>query len=393
MKFAYFIVLSFFITSCSAKHYMEISDETYKTINIPEDYTVIHCSCDKNPLLLKIVQELREVGLKVMIIDDYNKLDEIKSSFKSIVIYGYSKKINGSPKNYDTTRLVSYRESRDCGKGCSVSRSWNKLVRNTVISSGDSIHNNVLIYKIDENTELLLALNSGDKYSIKLETKQEKGSKENVISESYEYEFVSGTNKVRSNKKRVKLEKPIEVEKNEKGILIEYMFGGIGKGWSINYFYNDRLSFGFEDLDNKYENTKTHVESFGEVKTIYKEELSTNFIYVNYHARMDTYFRIGFFKRDWLIEQQHKRASDNLHLAKTTATFGDNGFFLGAGWNPIGDVFSFRFGLLSMPFEPDYDYFEENVSITEAGKESWVKEVEARKYLQTPIYLAVGLIF
>ena len=373
---------------------MEISDETYKTINIPEDYTVIHCSCDKNPLLLKIVQELREVGLKVMIIDDYNKLDEIKSSFKSIVIYGYSKKINGSPKNYDTTRLVSYRESRDCGKGCSVSRSWNELVRNTVISSGDSIHNNVLIYKIDENTELLLALNSGDKYSIKLETKQEKGSKENVISESNEYEFVSGTNKVPSNKKRVKLGKPIEVENNEKGILIEYIASGIGNGFSIDYFYyNDFLSFGYEYLYKKSENTKTHDESFGEVKTIDKEELSTNFIYVNYHARMDTYLRIGFFKRDWLIEQQLKRARDNLNLGKSTANFGDNGFFLGAGWNPIGDVFSFRFGLLSMPFEPDYDYFEENVSITEAGKESWVKEVEARKYLQTPIYLAVGLIF
>ena len=77
MKIVYFILLSFFITSCSAKHYKELSPEKYKKIYIPKDYTAIYCSCDKNPLLLKFIQELREVGLKVIIIDDYIKLDKI----------------------------------------------------------------------------------------------------------------------------------------------------------------------------------------------------------------------------------------------------------------------------------------------------------------------------
>ena len=117
------------------------------------------------------------------------------------MIYGYSKQINGSPKKYTATNLVSRSESRECGKGCRVSRKWNELVRKTVTTSGNSIHNNVLIYKIDENTELLMAVNSGDKYSINLVTKQETGSKENVIFESNAYEFVSGNNKVVSTKR------------------------------------------------------------------------------------------------------------------------------------------------------------------------------------------------
>ena len=105
------------------------------------------------------------------------------------MIYGYSKKINGSPKKYTITNLVSRSNSTKCGKRCTVSRSWNELLRKNVTTSGNSRHNNVLIYKIDENTELLMALNSGDRYSLKLETKQETGSKQNIISETNAYQF------------------------------------------------------------------------------------------------------------------------------------------------------------------------------------------------------------
>ena len=177
--------------------------------------------------------------------------------------------------------------------------------------------------------------------------------------------------------------------------MIAYIIqSGIGKGPSIDYFYNDYLSFGFEYLYDKSENTKTHVESFGEVKTIDKEELSTNFIYANIYGGMGPYVRIGFFNRDWLIEQQLKRARDNLNLGKSTANFGDNGFFLGLGWNPIWDNgFSLRIRISSMHSEPDYEYFEENASFSEAGKESWVKEVEARAYLLTPAFISVGWMF
>ena len=85
--------------------------------------------------------------------------------------------------------MVKRSESINCGKGCTISRRWNQIVRKTVTTSGDSIHNNVLIYKIDENTELLMAVNSGDKYSISLKTKKETGGEENIVSESNAYKF------------------------------------------------------------------------------------------------------------------------------------------------------------------------------------------------------------
>ena len=85
--------------------------------------------------------------------------------------------------------MVKRSESTNCGKGCTISRRWNQIVSKTSTTSGDSIHNNVLIYKIDGNTELLMAVNSGDKYSINLKTKKETGSKENIVSESNAYKF------------------------------------------------------------------------------------------------------------------------------------------------------------------------------------------------------------
>ena len=75
MKIVYFILLSFFITSCSSKHYKELSTEKYKNINIPKDYTAIYCSCDKNPLLLKIIQELPDryrLVFTLYVLDDYS---------------------------------------------------------------------------------------------------------------------------------------------------------------------------------------------------------------------------------------------------------------------------------------------------------------------------------
>ena len=188
MKVVYYILFCTFITSRSTKHYVELSNEKIKNIDIPKDYTAIYCSCDNNPLQASIIDKLIMTGIKVIKIDDHTKINEIKSN-KSIVIYGYNKTINESPKNYTVTNLVKRSESVNCGKGCTISRRWNQIVRKTVTTSGDSIHNNVLIYKIDENTELLMAVNSGDKYSINLKSKKETGGKENIISESNAYKF------------------------------------------------------------------------------------------------------------------------------------------------------------------------------------------------------------
>ena len=169
-KIIFCILFCVYITSCSTKHYIKLTDIEYKYINIPRNYTAIYCNCDNNPLLLTIISKLKQLGIKVITIDNYTKFDEIKSN-NNIVIYGYSKIISGSQKNYTKTNLVSKSEKTNCGKGCTVKRSWNELVEKTVTNSDNSIHNNVLIYKIDENTELLMSVNSGDKYTIRTSTK------------------------------------------------------------------------------------------------------------------------------------------------------------------------------------------------------------------------------
>ena len=84
MKIIYSTLFFIFITSCSTKHYIELSNEKMKKINITKNYTVIYCGCDNNPLLVTIINKLIKAGKKVIIIDDHSKISEINSK-KSIV--------------------------------------------------------------------------------------------------------------------------------------------------------------------------------------------------------------------------------------------------------------------------------------------------------------------
>ena len=115
MKIIFCISFCIFITSCTTKHYIELSNKNIKNISIPKDYIVIYCSCDNNPLQASIINELRIAGIKVIKIDDHTKINETKSK-KSIVIYGYSKTIHGTAKTYALTKLISRSESTTCGK-------------------------------------------------------------------------------------------------------------------------------------------------------------------------------------------------------------------------------------------------------------------------------------
>ena len=117
MKLNIFILFCIFISSCSTRHFIELTEKKFKQINIPKNYTAVYCNCDNNPLLLSIITKLRVRGIKVIMIDDYSKFDQIKND-KNIVLYGYSKKINGSPKNYKVTNFVSRKEETKCGKNC-----------------------------------------------------------------------------------------------------------------------------------------------------------------------------------------------------------------------------------------------------------------------------------
>jgi len=163
------------IAGCSTQKITRIEEKKTKEIIIP-----------KNDLLNKILGRLSGKGYKITPVNEFENLNSIKTE-KNIVLYGYTKKVRGETKKYTTTNLVSRSQSDDCGKGCTIRRSWNELVVNTVSTPGISQHNSVLIYKIDDSTKLLMAINSGDKYSLTLSTAKETGSKENVISESKKY--------------------------------------------------------------------------------------------------------------------------------------------------------------------------------------------------------------
>jgi hypothetical protein len=59
----------------------------------------------------------------------------------------------------------------------------------TVSTNGKAKHEGVMLYRIDEGTKLMLALNSGDRYSIRLTSDAETGTAENIIEESRAYEI------------------------------------------------------------------------------------------------------------------------------------------------------------------------------------------------------------
>ena len=79
MKLNIFILFCIFISSCSTRHFIELTDKKFKQIDIPKNYTVIYCNCDINPHLLTIISKLKARRIKVIMIDDYSKFDQIKN--------------------------------------------------------------------------------------------------------------------------------------------------------------------------------------------------------------------------------------------------------------------------------------------------------------------------
>ena len=186
MKKLFFVLMFISIAGCSTQKFTRIEEGKKKEIVIGKNYSVIYCECEKNELLNELLGKLRARGFQIIKVNSFEDMNVVKTE-KNIVLYGYSKKVQGDTKKYTTTNLVSRNETYDCGKGCSVRRRWNELVVNTVTTPSVSRNNSVLIYKIDDATELLMAITSGDKYSLNLSTKEETGSTLNVISETKAY--------------------------------------------------------------------------------------------------------------------------------------------------------------------------------------------------------------
>jgi hypothetical protein len=190
-----------------------------------------------------------------------------------------------------------------------------------------------------------------------------------------------------------KLEKPVEVEKDVKEFLIEVIQSDIGQGLSLVYYYSNKISFGFDSLNRKDE--QRGIGSSGFHKYIWKRERSTSLIYGRYHPFSGSfYMQFGIVNRDWLMELQWKRTSDNKNTGKLIATYPDSTTNVGIGWNWIADIgFSFSFGVAYIPSNPDHEYVEENrYSISESQKESWVNSVK-KNTVETPAFIKVGWMF
>ena len=174
------------IAGCSTQKITRIEEKKTKEIIIPKNYNIIYCKCEVNDLLNKILGRLSGKGYKITPVNEFENLNSIKTE-KNIVLYGYTRKVQGDTKKYTTTNLVNRNQRSDCGKGCTISKSWNELIVKTVTTPSVSRNNSVLIYKIDDSTELLMAVTSGNKYSLSLSTTEETGGKLNVISETKAY--------------------------------------------------------------------------------------------------------------------------------------------------------------------------------------------------------------
>ena len=186
MKKLFFVFVLISIVGCSKQKLTIIEKSKVKELVIEKNYSVIYCECETNELLNKILGKLREKGFQIISINSFENMGVVKTE-KNIVLYGYTRKVQGDTKKYTTTNLVNRNQRSDCGKGCTISKSWNELIVKTVTTPSVSRNNSVLIYKIDDSTELLMAVTSGNKYSLSLSTTEETGGKLNVISETKAY--------------------------------------------------------------------------------------------------------------------------------------------------------------------------------------------------------------
>ena len=170
------------------KHYVQVDESKIKEVRIPNGYILVYCSCMEHDLQREVVGKIRSLGIPVREISNFDQLKQIQSS-RNFVLFSMERKVDGTPRKYNITRLVSRSESSSCGKNCSYSRQWNELVVKAVSTSGKTKHESVMLYRIDEGTKLMLALNSGDRYSIRLTSDAETGTAENIIEESRAYEI------------------------------------------------------------------------------------------------------------------------------------------------------------------------------------------------------------
>ena len=115
MKKLFFVLMFISIAGCSTQKFTRIEEGGKKEIVIGKNYSVIYCECEKNELLNELLGKLRARGFQIIKVNSFEDMNVVKTE-KNIVLYGYSKKVQGDTKKYTTTNLVSRNETYDCGK-------------------------------------------------------------------------------------------------------------------------------------------------------------------------------------------------------------------------------------------------------------------------------------
>ena len=165
-----------------------VHDLPAKLVPIRSGYTVLYCECLDHPLQQQLIQELKAQGIPVRGVPQLEAFQQ-EAPGRYYVLFGFSREVTGRPRTYPVTRLESRSESGSCGDGCTWSRSWNELVRDTAQTDGQARHESILLYRIDEETELVLALNAGERYALRLQAKGETGADTSTVEEKRAYEI------------------------------------------------------------------------------------------------------------------------------------------------------------------------------------------------------------
>ena len=175
------------LVGCS-NHYVQVQDIPAKSVQILPGYTVLYCECMDNNLQQKLVQELTSHSIPVGKLARFEDFNQVALG-KYYALFGMKREISGSTRKYTVTSLEGRSESGSCGKDCTWRRSWNELVTDTAETNGFSSHENLMLYRVDEETELVLALSKGQRYQLKLEFLGDKGSDSSAVEEKSEYEI------------------------------------------------------------------------------------------------------------------------------------------------------------------------------------------------------------
>ncbi len=167
---------------------VRVHDLPAKPVPIRSGYTVLFCECMDNPLQQELIQQLQAKGVSVRGVPRFADFNQ-ETPGRYYVLFGLNRKVNGRPRSYAVTRLEDRSESGSCGERCNWSRSWNELVRTTEQTEGTATHASVLLYRIDEGTELVLALSAGERYALRLQAKGETGAGTSTVEEKRAYEI------------------------------------------------------------------------------------------------------------------------------------------------------------------------------------------------------------